>query len=130
MSHRVGKPSYGRDSESTGNGPALIQAALPRDDGRGFETTQLAVLIQNNEHFSPRDLSSDIVTLFDKMTARRDQLPTGVEDTGLLLAIYAGIRVIPRIKVLLKHKSDRPQVPQKVARTTSSGRGGVWNALW
>ena len=94
------------------------------------KTAQLAALIQNNEHFSPRDLSSDVVALFDKMTARRDQLPTGVEDAGLLLAVYAGIRVIPRFKILFKHKSDRPQVPQKVARTTSSGRGGVWNALW
>ena len=93
------------------------------------KTTQLAVLIQNNEHFSPRDLSSDIVALFDKMTARRDQLPTGVEDAGLFLVVYAKIRVIPRLEVLLEHKSNRPQVPQKVARTTSSGRGGVWNAM-
>ena len=89
------------------------------------KTPQLPGIIKNDKNLGARDIGSNIVALVRKMTARRDQLPAGVEDSRLLPVVDGGIRVIPRFKIALEHALNQSQVPQKVARTTSSGRGGV-----
>ena len=71
------------------------------------KAAQFTVLTQHDKNLRACNTGRDVVTLFDKSAAWRNQLPIAIEDAGLFPTVNGRVRVVPSLQVLFEHQLHR-----------------------